>query len=86
MLFWIFIGLMLALLLLAIVAKPAASPAKQRRIVPVPAPDGEDPLDLLDRDAPEALARYGTPETAAWLEAQGRGDELRGLGYRGGDR
>jgi hypothetical protein len=32
---------------------------------------------------PEALARLGTPETVADLVAQGRADELRGLGYRG---
>lgn len=32
---------------------------------------------------PDALARLGTPETVADLVAQGRADELRGLGYQG---
>jgi hypothetical protein len=32
---------------------------------------------------PDALARLGTPETAADLAAEGRSDELRGLGYTG---
>jgi hypothetical protein len=31
----------------------------------------------------DALARLGTPGTVADLFAQGRGDELRGLGYEG---
>jgi hypothetical protein len=32
---------------------------------------------------PDAVARLGTPETVADLVAQGRADELQGLGYSG---
>ena len=46
-----------------------------------PAPSEPSPNEELW--TPEALARLGTPETVADLAAQGRADELRGLGYRG---
>jgi len=82
MLLWIILGI-LAVLLVAGLA--AGSPAKPRqRAAPLLAEeDFETPLEMLERDAPGALARYGTAETAQWLIEQGRGDELHGLGYRG---
>ena len=43
-----------------------------------PPPPQEEELWTAD-----ALARLGTPETVADLVAQGRADELRGLGYSG---
>lgn len=45
---------------------------------PEPAPERSEAEELW---TPEALARLGTPETVAELVAQGRADELRGLGY-----
>jgi hypothetical protein len=74
------------LLLIAAAAAPKAPPRK-KRLPPSPPilEEEEDLMDLVARDAPGALNRYGTPEVAEWLEQQGRGDELRGLGYRGGD-
>lgn len=45
---------------------------------PEPAPEQSEAEELW---TPEALARLGTPETVAELVAQGRADELRGLGY-----
>ena len=41
------------------------------------------PPDEEDLWTPEALARLGTPDTVGELVAQGRADELRGLGYSG---
>jgi len=52
--------------------KPAA------KLDPSPVPAEEEQLWTAD-----ALARLGTPETVADLVAQGRADELRGLGYQG---
>jgi hypothetical protein len=83
MLLWIGLGVLSVALLVAVTGKPVAAPRK-KRAAPPPAimDEDEDALDLLARDAPAALARYGTPEVAQMLEEQGRGDELRGLGYR----
>jgi hypothetical protein len=79
---WLLAVPLAVLLLASLAAKPAAR-ARKRRAGPVPGLDEETPLELLDRDAPAAVALYGTPEVAEYLEANGRGDELRGLGYRG---
>jgi len=69
---------------LAALTAAAFAPAQKRRARPPrPSEPAEDPLDLLARDAPEALLRYGTSDTARYLDEQGRADELRGLGYRG---
>jgi hypothetical protein len=74
--------------LLLIAAAAAPRPTVRKKQGPPPPrlvhEDEEDIIDLVARDAPEALRRYGTPEVAEWLEQQGRGDELRGLGYRKG--
>jgi hypothetical protein len=75
---WIILGGGIAALLAASFAPRSPARARPSRLIE---PE-EDPLDLLARDAPQALLRYATSETAAWLEEQGRGDELRGLGYR----
>lgn len=84
MLFWGVIIVGLVLLALRLIVGPA--PAPERRPGDTGEPEApEDPLDLLERDAPGALARYGTPEVAEMLESQGRGHELRGLGYKGGE-
>lgn len=45
--------------------------------------DPDSPEELLRRDPAQALARYGTPADAERLIAEGRGDELRGLGWEG---
>lgn len=42
-----------------------------------------EPLDEVELWTPDALARLGTPDAVADLVAQGRADELRGLGYEG---
>lgn len=42
-----------------------------------------EPFEAEELWTPGALARLGTPETMADLVAQGRADELRGLGYSG---
>jgi len=57
-----------------------AGPAPKAPPSPVIEQDGgaQEPLWT-----PAALARLGTQETIADLVAQGRADELRGLGYRG---
>ncbi len=83
MLLWILVGVLGLALLIALSGKPAPKPGKMRAAPPLEtANEDEHALDLLARDAPAALARYGTPEAAQMLEEQGRGDELRGLGYR----
>jgi hypothetical protein len=84
MLIWIVLGFLALLLLAAVAGKPPAARRKARRAAPPheAVTGDEDALDLLARDAPAALARYGTPEVAQMLEEQGRGEELRGLGYR----
>ena len=52
-----------------------------------PAPKRDSPIAPPEDDdalwTPDALARLGTPETVTDLVAQGRADELRGLGYEG---
>ncbi|GGD85255.1 hypothetical protein GCM10011515_01180 [Tsuneonella deserti] len=73
--FWLIAGSIFALALLAGLAAPRKPAAK--RDPPSPPPQEED---LWTADA---LARLGTPETVADLVAQGREEELRGLGYAG---
>ncbi|NJC34777.1 hypothetical protein GGR88_002291 [Sphingomonas jejuensis] len=47
------------------------------------APPEEPTIAALIRDNPvEALRRYGTSDDAARLIEEGRGDELKGLGWR----
>ena len=65
-----------ALLALRLWTGPA--PKTSRKPTAEPETSGEEPLWT-----PDALARLGTPETVADLVAQGRADELRGLGYQG---
>lgn len=69
-----------AVLALRLWAGPA--PARPRAADSEPAVDlaSSEPPDLW---TPDALARLGTPDTVADLVAQGRADELYGLGYRG---
>lgn len=69
-----------ALLLAArLIVGPAApaNPSRREEHPPAEAAD-EEPLWT-----PDALSRLGTPETVQDLVAQGRTDELRGLGYEG---
>ena len=66
-------GLLLALRLWA-----GPAPVKPRA-PPADAP----PLEDEELWTAEALARLGTEATVADLVAQGRAEELRGLGYRG---
>jgi hypothetical protein len=72
--------LILAVLLVGAVVAGILSPGRPlpKREMPMADP-GEDEAPW----APDALARLGTPETVADLVAQGRADELRGLGYEG---
>lgn len=74
---WLLLAIPLVLMVAAS-ARRSASPSLARR----PVVEDEDPLELLARNAPQALARYGTPEVAEYLREQGRGDDLHGLGYR----
>lgn len=55
-------------------SKPQARPRTAEQKVE------EEPLSLAQDDPVEALRRYGTPETAEQLRAQGV--DLAGLGYR----
>ena len=73
--FWLIAGSIFALALLAGLAMPRKPAAKRD---PSPLPAQEEELWTAD-----ALARLGTQETVADLVAQGRADELRGLGYSG---
>ena len=73
--FWPIAALVFGGALVAGLATPRR-PASKRR-APAAPPDEEELW------TPEALARLGTPETAADLVAQGRAEELRGLGYSG---
>jgi hypothetical protein len=74
--FWPIAALVFGAALLAGLAAPR-KPAARRDPPPAPTPEEEE---LWTADA---LARLGTPETVADLVAQGRADELRGLGYSG---
>ena len=76
--FWFLALLVIVAVILASVASP---PAKNG-----PPPERDDALPYeLDGGPIDAgtLARLGTPDTVAELVDQGRGDELRGLGYDG---
>ena len=73
--FWTIAAIVFGGALVAGFAAPRRPAAKH----PVTRPD----LDQEELWTPDALARLGTPETVADLVAEGRGDELRGLGYSG---
>ena len=73
--FWVIAGSVFAVAVLAGTAAPRKPAAKRD---PSPLPPQEE-----DRWTADALARLGTPETVTDLVAQGRADELRGLGYSG---
>lgn len=73
--FWPIAALIFGGALVAGLATPRR-PANKRPALP----ERQDEEELW---TPDALARLGTPETVAELVAQGRGDELRGLGYSG---
>jgi hypothetical protein len=75
MAFWAIAALIFGGALMAGLAMPRRPTAKR----PV-APPLRDEEEFW---TPDAVARLGTPETVADLIAQGRGDELRGLGYSG---
>jgi hypothetical protein len=72
--------LILAVLVVGAVVAGILSPGR-------PAPKREMPMAEPKEDealwTPDALARLGTPETVTDLVAQGRAEELRGLGYEG---
>jgi len=75
---WILVLFAVAIVIAAILAPPPSTTAGRSQ--------GDDAsgqeFDGTPVD-PETLGRLGTPETVAELVAQGRADELRGLGYRG---
>ena len=73
--FWAIAALIFGGALLAGFAAPRRPGSK-----PPVAPPNSDEKELW---TPDALARLGTPDTVADLVAQGRADELRGLGYDG---
>jgi hypothetical protein len=73
---WLILAVLVAGAVIAGVLAPR-SPAPKREAPNAPTVDDEALW------TPDALARLGTPETVADLVAQGRGDELRGLGYDG---
>ncbi|NTZ43373.1 hypothetical protein G7A66_09815 [Altererythrobacter sp. SALINAS58] len=83
MLFWMFIGAGVLLLILRLWVGPpdrtGARPARRR----LPQDDRNAPGDEPDLWTVEAVQRYGTPDTAADLASEGRAGELRGLGYDG---
>ena len=66
----------------AFIVASVTSPPAKRKTLSEPDDDFAYELDGSPVDA-ETLARLGTPDTVAELVAQGRGDELRGLGYSG---
>ena len=75
---WILILFAVAIVIAAILAASPSSTASRAQ--------GDDASDHQFDGAPvdpDTLGRLGTPETVAELVAQGRADELRGLGYRG---
>jgi hypothetical protein len=83
MLLWVGLGAVLALSLAAMAAGPAPPARRKSRHMAGPVhEEAEEPLDLLARDAPSALLRYGTPEDVQYLRETGRADDLPGLGYR----
>ena len=80
--FWPIAALVFGGALIAGLSMPRAKLAKEA--------DQKDDLDFepgyeLDGSPVDAetLARLGSPDTVAQLVAQGRGDELRGLGFSG---
>jgi hypothetical protein len=73
--FWLIAALIFGGALIAGLATPRRTTSK--RSAP-PEPRDEEELWTAD-----TLARLGTPDTVADLVAQGRADELRGLGYSG---
>jgi hypothetical protein len=73
--FWAIAALIFGGALVASLVSPRE--ATTRRAPPPAAPDEEELW------TPDALARLGTPDTVADLVAEGRADELRGLGYTG---
>lgn len=75
---WLIVLLMIGLAVLALRLWTGPAPHGSRDHHPEGPPLADEPLWTAD-----ALARLGTPETVADLVAQGRADELRGLGYRG---
>lgn len=79
MLFWIFIGAGVLLLILRLWVGPPENSARRR----LPPDDSLTPGDDPELWTVEAVQRYGTPDTVADLASQGRADELRGLGYDG---
>lgn len=83
MLFWIFIGAGVLLLILRLWVGPpdrtVARPARRR----LPQDDRYAFSDEPELWTVQAMQRYGTPGTAADLASEGRAEELRGLGYDG---
>jgi hypothetical protein len=73
---WLIIAVSVVCALIAGMMSPR-SPAPKRQEPGIP-PEEDEALWT-----PDALARLGTPDTVADLVAQGRADELRGLGYQG---
>ena len=73
---WLILAVLVVGAVIAGILSPR-SPAPKRESSIVP-PDEDEALWTAD-----ALARLGTPDTVADLAAQGRADELRGLGYEG---
>ncbi len=61
---------------------PPTPRARTKPIAPVEPTAYDDPIALATSDPVEALLRYGTPETAEQLRAQGI--DLAALGYREG--
>ena len=66
-----------------LVLRLAFGPARPERRSPAPLPDEVALQDEPEPWTAEALARHGTDTSIADLAAQGRADELRGLGYTG---
>ena len=72
-------GLMIAGGVLLVLRLAVGPSRPKRRAAPLPSDIPEEP----ELWTAEALARHGTETSVADFAAQGRGDELRGLGYRG---
>jgi hypothetical protein len=73
--FWPIAALVFGAALVAGLVSPRGAATRR-----APPPTAADEEELWTADA---LARLGTPDTVADLVAEGRADELRGLGYTG---
>ena len=83
---WFWIAMAVAAFFLGVHIVYGSPPRSDRRTAAKPDHPGQDdwqPPAEPELWTAEAVAKLGTEETVADLVAQGRTDELRGLGYQG---